>query len=396
MDTQALMDILSGKTKSNTYQLPNGGGPYSANSGMNSDTANSTPMIQRGQIENRNGMQFPVAPNVDINGNMGGVQGSGQAPQPQPEQKQYFSHEDLANGFNSAVFGTPTKTASNGMPAAMSPTQQYFALRGQQANDRANGTGLYFIDPSKAFSPDQIRQQYNDADQAYGSQLDAIAVDAQNEQKNKPMQSLLSGLNKSADGTDASAYVNALLSSPKIGASNVDTQRILTQLSGQSPDQQIQTIKQITYNNLDTTQKANYDSNQSASETAAYALSKVSPDLVNNPYKYNLNNYITYFGGKKDPKYTEFMQLVSSVVAPIRKSFFGASLTASEQKAAAQFLPDPATDDAKAIVTKMKNVSAIASYTNDVMIANTLGLPKPKLSDYIDKNESSDSSVGWF
>lgn len=109
-------------------------------------------------------------------------------------------YDDVASQLNSALFGvsSPTSTPGSDM-SQMTPTQQYFKLRGQQADDRANGTGLYFVDPSKAYSPDQIRQIHNTADEAYGSQLDTIAADAQTAGKSKyGADSALAGLSPNA------------------------------------------------------------------------------------------------------------------------------------------------------------------------------------------------------
>lgn len=158
-------------TMKNDFQLPNFGGTATVdpNAPQEPPTGFSTlklPTPEQGQQQAATQAMGPFAPSQDTQGGM--------------------ANEDVASGLNSALYGVsgPEKTpGSQPQGGGMSPTQQYFALRGQQANDRANGTGLYFIDPSKAFSPEQIRQQYNAADQAYGSQLDAIAVDALKESK---------------------------------------------------------------------------------------------------------------------------------------------------------------------------------------------------------------------
>ena len=157
-------------TMKNDFQLPNGGGNIS----VDPNAPQAAPA----------GFGIPNLPSPEVGQQQSATQAMGPfAPQPQEQQGQ-MSNEDIASQLNTAMYGvsSPTTTPGQATPG-MSPTQQYFSLRGQQADDRANGTGLYFIDPSKAYSPDQIRQIHNSADKAYGSQLDAIAVDALQESK---------------------------------------------------------------------------------------------------------------------------------------------------------------------------------------------------------------------
>lgn len=158
-------------TMKNDFQLPNFGGTATVD-----PNAPQTPPP---------GFGVHQLPTPEVGQQQANTQAMGPFAQPSGQGGD-MSPEDVSAGINSALYGVsgPENTpGSQPKSAGMTPTQQYFALRGQQADDRANGTGLYFIDPSKAYSPDQIRQIHNSADKAYGSQLDAIAADALQESK---------------------------------------------------------------------------------------------------------------------------------------------------------------------------------------------------------------------
>lgn len=179
-------------TKSN-FTLPNGGGNISlapvAPLATPTMTAGAPPAQQAQQMASGPFQQTPASPEGANYGSLSQSQGQG------------GGYDDVASQLNSALFGVsgPTSTPGQADASSMTPTQQYFKLRGQQADDRANGTGLYFVDPSKAYSPDQIRQIHNTADEAYGSQLDTIAADAQKAGTSKyGADSALAGLSPNA------------------------------------------------------------------------------------------------------------------------------------------------------------------------------------------------------
>lgn len=167
------------------------------------------------------------------------------------------------------------------------------------------------------------------------------------------------------------------------GGSEAERQMRANNIATLPPEQKALTVQALAFNTLGPTQKTNFEANQRASQLAQNAISLVTEDMINNPYKYTFNNNIGYVLGKKDLQYTNFIQNIQSVVAPIRLSYFGASLTNNEEASANQFLPDPKKDDTRALVLKLNNVDAIASFTNDVMISNALGTPRPVLDAYI-------------
>lgn len=182
-----------------------------------------------------------------------------------------------------------------------------------------------------------------------------------------------------SDPTVSSLYNLGLIT----GGTEAERQSRANNIASLPQAQKDLTVQALAFNTLGPVQKTNFEANQRASQLAQNATSMVTDDMVNNPYKYTYNNNVGYIGGKKDLQYTNFIQNVQSVIAPIRLSYFGASLTTGEQESANQFLPDPKKDDVKALVLKLNNVDAIASFTNDTMIANALGTPKPKIDSYI-------------
>lgn len=187
-----------------------------------------------------------------------------------------------------------------------------------------------------------------------------------------------------SDPDVANLYNMGLIS----GGTDAERQARANRLANLPEDQKKQAIRTLALNSLNTAQQAKYQTNQLASSIVDQALANFDTDLVNNPYKYAANTYSGYLGGKKDPKYTQFMQLVESVNAPIRQGFFGASLTVGEQNAANSFLIDKVKDDPKTIVIKLNNLKSIADFTNDLMIYDQIGGERPKLDDYLklDKN----------
>jgi hypothetical protein len=350
------------KTLSNRT-LPNGGGSY--------NTANSTPT----------GFTAPATNNFDL---------TNQTPQYTPvEQPQTLqtpqTSQDQPIVPPNVITGTQDVPLTQEQQIKLQTiAQDHKVKEPQTSNDlydkwlqeRESGTGLYTIPKNVTLTPDQIFGLRSMADDHYASMLQAVSAREKSASKTKTV----------SDFTSDPA-VNSLVASGLITGGTADERDAnAKRLMALPPDQKKSAINTIAYQKLGPTQKENYTSNEQASQIGQYALTLLDPDMVNNPYKYTANNYITYLGGEKDPKYTNFMQNVQSVIAPIRKSFFGASLTPGEQKAANQFLPDPASDDMKTIAMKLRNVNSIADFTNDVMISNILGTPRPKITDYITVN----------
>ena len=105
------------------------------------------------------------------------------APQNAPTPS-IMSDEEVVNLFNK-MRGTlaPQGNSVYSQQLGGSALDQLKRLQAQRADEKANRKGLYEVDPNMAFSPDQIRQQLNAADQFYNEQLGGLAVAAENELK---------------------------------------------------------------------------------------------------------------------------------------------------------------------------------------------------------------------
>lgn len=94
-------------------------------------------------------------------------------------------------GYTDPTVSAPTTPATPASPATdptaglniqdMDPVSRYYALRGKQMDDRILNKGLYKVDPNAGYSPDQVRQIQNSADDVYGSQLKEIGKQIANE-----------------------------------------------------------------------------------------------------------------------------------------------------------------------------------------------------------------------
>jgi hypothetical protein len=360
------MPLPSFLTNLSKRTLPNGGGAY--------QTANSTP----------SGFSAPDTNNFDLTSQVPSFTSPVQAPQqpqtpqtPQP-QEQPIIPPNVMTGTQDAPLTQEeqiklqTIAQRHKTPVAETSNDLY----DKWLQERESGTGLYAVPKDVTLTPDQIFGLRSMADDHYASMLSAVSAREKSAAKTSSVSDF------SSDPAVNSLVASGLIAGGTAGERDANAKRLMAL----PEDQKKMAINTIAYQKLGPTQKENYTSNEQASQLGQYALTLLDPDMVNNPYKYTANNYITYLGGAKDPKYTNFMQNVQSVIAPIRKSFFGASLTPGEQKAANQFLPDPSTDDMKTIAMKLRNVNSIAQFTNDVMISNILGTPRPKVADYITIN----------
>lgn len=364
----ALQNILSG-----ARTLPNGGGDYSvANSTSNGFNMTPVDMSLPTSYSRPTLLRPNLAPtNTQTqDGTQSGYQGGPSAGRP--------TYADNVMTGTSSVGMTPEEKMKLQSIADKYKTQQPSSndLYDQWLKERETGTGLYALPKDVSLTPDQIFGLRSMADDHYATVLQAATA------REKAAANNPAPIDFSSD-----PQVNALVSTGLIsGGTAAERAANAQRIMALPEDQKKAAINTIAYQNLGPTQKENYTSNEQASQLGQYALTLLDPDMVNNPYKYTANNYITYLGGTKDPRYTNFMQNVQSVIAPIRKSFFGASLTEGEQKSANQFLPDPSTDDIKTLAMKLRNVNAVAQFTNDVMISNILGTPRPKIADYITVN----------
>lgn len=309
----------------------------------------------------------------------------------QVQQQKQLTDEDVArmsNSISSIMSGgkslMPTQTGGDYIG-------DIFKLQAEQAADSRANRGLYSMPEGVVLSPEQQDSIRQSADRAYTERFGALAYPASmqvNQLKTgSPLSSSLiqkasdSGYKEPKTGLGADTYIQALLTSPKIGSSNVDTNRILQNLSNMNPEQQISTVKRLAYANLSKDEQAKVDMNDGVVQQVDSVVNAFS-DVNTNPYMYLGETYTNFFGRNKDPEYVNLQSQIASVVLPVRKDYFGASLTPNEQNSANQMLPDLAKDDMRAIIIKMQNLAALAQFANDKKIAKELGLPAPKLDDY--------------
>lgn len=166
-----------------TRNLPNGGGSYNLK-----DQATLTPTVQDGNTFDKPTMDAavelfkrPAMPTPSV------------LPQ---QETQDISPEDLAGAFNERIYGVSRANVPTAeQVSSMSPYQQYTNIREQMLSERLNGTGAYAIPSGMAYSPDQVRQIYNEADNAYNKKLSEIQSVIQNQAGKKfGLDSIFSGM----------------------------------------------------------------------------------------------------------------------------------------------------------------------------------------------------------
>lgn len=286
---------------------------------------------------------------------------------------------------NPAMGGTQTQPV-------MQPNNMYTEiakLQQQRADDYLNRAGLY-SNAGVPLSPSQEAGIRGSADNVYSEKI-AQKVGEANIMKANPtnalVNNLMGGSGFQGSGVPADQYITGLLSLPKIGSSQDDTNRILSVLRTQDPATRQGTIKTLVRNNMGIDDKNLFDNNEKFSQQSNYITSQYS-DVLNNPYQYIGQNLVTYFGGEKSPEYNDFKSNVSSLIIPLRKDFFGASLTPNEQASANQLVPDFEVDDTPTIMQKLQNIADLSEYSNLQKINKTLNIPTPSFTTYKSRKEA--------
>lgn len=284
----------------------------------------------------------------------------------------------IADAINTSQ-GNPTNFATPDSRGALS----------QLIADRAMGRGLYALEKGVQYSPEQINARRNAADAFYANHL--------NEMIQKESQSAAGTTALSGQNTKASPYIQALLTNPDVSKSPSYVKQLAAQLSLQTPDQQIETVKRVVMQTLPTSQQNQFTSNDQVAGQINGALSYLPTDITNNPYKYQTQRFITYLGGTKDPKYNDFKSIIGNITAPYLNNLYGAVLSSGELARANQFVPDLEVDDTATIYQKLRNLQATTRFANDKLLARYTGAPEPNFADYlsgkVDQQQSSTSTT---
>ena len=196
-------------------------------------------------------------------------------------------------------------------------------------------------------------------------------------QSNPQAQSILSQANILANNISVKNQKETFLANVKNAINNGDLEGAQNQ------------IRTLAYNKLDKSQKTQYDTYQSAIESAQNASSLISNGNVDfGPYKSAKEFLKPFFGQSKDQNYVTARQAIELSQAQIRKGYYGTAVTNTESKNANQFLISD-NDDAQTVATKLAGYSNFLKWVNDATIAKTLGAPAPSLQSYIGNSGQS-------
>lgn len=165
------------------------GQPSAQQNGMGLNTAQSTPvsMMQQPQFTQPQAVQpspaYPVAPTAPTAQptrlpNDTSSQFTSQSSQGGAQDPQQVSA--FANSLYSSLGKNTGLSYTNPTPGG-SAIDQLSALQAQQANDKVGRKGMYAIDNSAGFSPQQVGQQENSADSFYTEQKGKYGAQAQAE-----------------------------------------------------------------------------------------------------------------------------------------------------------------------------------------------------------------------
>ncbi len=156
----------SGPLPPPTYSLPNGGGQFNTNGPVDASGTPNASVLSPDQMTAAQGIFAPKTPAYT------------------PP-----SHDELAGTFNKAIAPAPTTTDPEAAPsnspfdetlktATSNPLGTIYKLREEQASDRFNNTGAYYVDPAWGLSPDEVRQKRNSADNHYEQVQAALQLGA--------------------------------------------------------------------------------------------------------------------------------------------------------------------------------------------------------------------------
>jgi hypothetical protein len=360
---------------------------YLMGGGTSSAPANSSVQAAALNMPATNGLKYLSGPNPEAAANM--AIGASQKTASQTPTK---APAPTAGNTGAAPMGAPAGSSMPGssttgasapmgnpvIPSSGNVYNDIATIQQQRADDYLNRQGIY-SNAGVPLSPSQEAGIRGSADDVYSERIaqkvgEASLIKTNN--TNSLLQGLMGNTGVQGSGVSTDEYVRGLLTLPKIGNSQQDTTRILSVLKSQDPATRQSTIKALVRNNMGMDDRNTFDNNDKFAQQADY-ISKQFSDVSNNPYKYIGQNIVTYLGGEKSPDYTNFKSNVASLVIPLRKDFFGASLTPNEQASANQLVPDFEVDDTPTILQKVQNIADLSEFANLQKMNKTLNIATP-------------------
>lgn len=148
--------------------------------------------------------------------------------------------------------------------------------------------------------------------------------------------------------------------------------------------QGIEGVKAWAYNNmLAVGEKDTFDTYSNAAAAFNQALDEANANnLEVGPYKALAEDKKPWLSIQRDSKYGQLFGLIEMGQAQLRKGFFGTAVTGTEAGNAKKFLITD-NDDMATILWKLEQGSNFLKFVNDSKLNRSVGLDKPKLSDYL-------------
>ncbi len=142
---------------------------------------------------------------------------------------------------------------------------------------------------------------------------------------------------------------------------------------------------------LSVSEKQQFDTFSAAEEAASYAHGILtSYPQAAGPWKSLAESAKPWVFIKQDPMYGEARQVVELGQAELRRGLFGTALTAAEKASAGRFLIDD-NDPYETMLWKLKGNQEFLKFRQDLTVARSAGLPRPKIEDYLTIGKPPDS-----
>jgi hypothetical protein len=273
--------------------------------------------------------------------------------------------------------------------------QAIYALVGAAAQNSANPPPQSVI--NSALASGDINQAYSMLSKYLSDPNAAQAAVYELENKRLANKKLQADIDKVASETGATS-VNVANLTPQGQSimqtvknlrfsSNDEAKRIINNVAQRVQAGDIQgaedTLKQFGYQKMGASQQADFDlysSAQSALESASNQI-KVQ-NLTTGPYKALLEKSKPWLAIQNDRNFIDLKSTVELGQAQLRKAFYGTAVTGTEAGNARNFLITD-SDPIDVIAWKTENGSNFLKFVNDANVANTVGLPKPNIDDYL-------------